>query len=458
MRWWTAQQLKSGSTDTRRQAVEKLAFDRSNDSVALLVSALDDKEPAVRKSAVQALGRLRHKDAVSGLIKALTDSIGEVREAAVMALRKVGDKETIQALIPLLEDTASSVRWQAAKTLERFGWQPQNNRDRVLRDVALGDFQSAAHVGEAALDVLSTFLHDGSSTNRRNLVQALGQIGGDRVLQPLIGALADPDSSIRVAAIEALKEMRDSRAAQALTNCLQDADPSVRATAASALAAVGTGSAALVRGLQDGHWSVRKACVEALGRLQDSNHVSAIVKLLVDPDHDVREAACEALGRIRDARAITGLVGALTDSQTVVRQCAALALRGIELEWDRTPEARAALPQLQEALKDREYWVRQAAREAIARIESAEQLAFEQAGGDETLAAALDILSSLLKHRQRDLRQAAVEALGRYNNQQLASTIAANLNDSDAWVRTAARSALEQLGLSPQPDQLSAAA
>jgi HEAT repeat protein len=315
--------------------------------------------------------------------------------------------------------------------------------------VALGDFRSAATVGEAALDILSTFLNDGSSSQRRNLVEALGQIGGERVLAPLISALTDADSAVRVAAIEALKETRDSRAVTPLSNCLKDQEPTVRATAATALGSFsgGVASTTLVRGLSDGHWAVRKACVEALGRAQDPNLVAQICPLLQDPDHDVREVACEALGRIADRRAVTALVLALTDSQTMVRQNAAFALRGIDPDWDRFDEARAAIPELQNALKNREYWVRQAAREAIKRIESAEQQAFEEAGANEKLAAELDILSSLLKHSQRDLRQAAVEALGRYGNRQLAPVVAQSLRDPDKWVCASAKSVLEQLGV-----------
>src|SRR5206468_615758 len=101
-----------------------------------------------------------------------------------------------------------------------------------------------------------------------------------------------------------------------------------------------------------------------------------------------------------------------------------------------------------EALKDREYWVRQAARETMKRIESAEQFAFEQAGGDEKLAAALDVLCGVLNHYQRDLRQAAAEALGRMGNEQLTSVLTPCLEDDDQWVRASAAAALEQLGQS----------
>jgi HEAT repeat protein len=187
---------------------------------------------------------------------------------------------------------------------------------------------------------------------------------------------------------------------------------------------------------------VRKAVVEALGRTRDAGLVDTLVPLLKDPDHDVREVTCEALGRIKAASAVTHLVLTLIDSQTSVRQLAASALRDIDLEWERFPEAHAALPQLKEALNDREYWVRQAAREAIQRIEPARPLERRVKLMDEKLGAALNVLQSLLKHSQRDLRQAAVEAIGRFNDPRLNPLLADAKSDEDQWVREAAAKAL----------------
>src|SRR5439155_9895888 len=173
----------------------------------------------------------------------------------------------------------------------------RTGRDRERRDVVLGDFRSAAQAGPAALDVLMQFLNDSSGTNRRGLIEALGQVGGEQVIKPVLNALADVDSSVRVAAIEALKELRDPRAVAPLTICVKDKDPSVRATAAAALGVFGSsGVAALTKALTDTHWAVRRAVVESLGRVKDPTLVDSVAKLLRDSDHDVRETACQALG------------------------------------------------------------------------------------------------------------------------------------------------------------------
>src|SRR4051812_37565965 len=238
MQWWTAQQLKSKSALTRLQAVDKLAAEGSADSVACLIAAMEDPDPEIRKAAVRALGRLRVADALPVLVQALRDSEAAVREAAVASLREIGDLQAVDAMVAALEDPNAGVRWHAAKTLERFGWQPRNDRERMLRDVGLGNFGAAARVGLEALKPLITALNDPAYPNRRAVVEALAQIEDEQVVMPLISVLKDPDSSVRVAAVEGLSLLRDKRAVQHLALLLRDPEPSVRAAVVATLGVI----------------------------------------------------------------------------------------------------------------------------------------------------------------------------------------------------------------------------
>src|SRR5437868_835280 len=92
----------------------------------------------------------------------------EVRETTVAALREIGDLQAVDAMVAALEDPHAGVRWHAAKTLERFGWQPRNDQQRLLRDVALGHFAAAAQAGLPALDHLMGALNDPRPENRRS--------------------------------------------------------------------------------------------------------------------------------------------------------------------------------------------------------------------------------------------------------------------------------------------------
>jgi HEAT repeat protein len=168
--------------------------------------------------------------------------------------------------------------------------------------------------------------------------------------------------------------------------------------------------------------------------------------MLRDPDHDVREAACVALAKLHERQAITALIVALADSQSPVRHAAARALREIQPDWERAPEARQAIPELQAAFRDREYWVRHAARDALQRIENAAANGlpgFEPL--NEKLNVAVDVLVLALKHSDRDLRQAAAEALGRIGDPQVANLLMPALTDGDVWVRQSVSRALKQV-------------
>jgi len=450
MQWWTAQALKSRNPEARQDAVIKLAAEGSAQAYRAIAALATDIEPAIRQTVMRALGNWKEPGSLKVLFKALQDPAGPVREAAVMSLRKIGDITTIEHLLPLLQDLHTGVRWHAAKTLERFGWQPRSDLERMLRDFALGDYVGAAQAGLPAVEVLTKSLNSESTTfmQRRAVAQALGEVGTDRVVGPLVIALKDPEPSVRVAAIESLAQVRDSRTIETIKACVNDMDPNVRSAAAAALGVFGGSSAVpiLTQCVKDPHWSVRKASVIALGNLKSAYAVSALIPMLRDPDHDVREAACVALSKLRERQAITALIVALADSQSPVRHAAACALRDIQLDWERAPEARQAIPELQAAFRDREYWVRHAARDALQRIDNAAANGlpgFEPL--NEKLNVAVDVLVLALKHSDRDLRQAAAEALGRIGDPQVANLLMPALTDSDVWVRQSVSRALKQV-------------
>jgi HEAT repeat protein len=453
MQWWNAQRLKSKSPKTRLAVIEKLADAPSAEALPLLLTVLNDGDLSTRKAAIRALGKTRSREAVMSLLPALRDNLGEIREEAVIALREIGDPESADLLVALLEDRHPGVRSQAAKTLDRFRWQPRNDQERILRDAAMGRFVSASDMGLSVLDIVTKTLTDGTATDKLGALDALGKIGGEEVVPSLLAGLRDAECNVRVAALEALRDINDPRVLQPVIACLKHQEATVRAAAAHALLPYGAQAIpALKRSLSDRNWAVRKAAIETLGRTKDPTLVESLLPLLRDPDHDVREANCEALARIKSRAAIGALVLALTDSQTSVRQYAAAALREIDSGWENLPEAQAALPRLHESLKDRDYWVRQSARETIRRIETAEPFVREMTVPDEKANAALQVLVSLLRNPQADLRLAAAEALGRIENQGLSGFLSAALPDADVWVTQALEESLRKCGNPAAPE------
>lgn len=73
--------------------------------------------------------------------------------------------------------------------------------------------------------------------------EALGQLGGQRAVESLIGALCDPEARVRSAAALALGECGDAAAAQPLQRLMDDPDEDVRSAAVQAIIRLaGTGT------------------------------------------------------------------------------------------------------------------------------------------------------------------------------------------------------------------------
>jgi HEAT repeat protein len=177
-----------------------------------------------------------------------------------------------------------------------------------------------------------------------------------RDVNGLIRAVNDEERGIRLAAIEALGEIGDPRAVEPLIASLQDGSWGVRSSAATALGAIGDGRAVkpLSSLIRDGKKVVRKAAAEALakiGPLADPESLAwylvaleqwdravslgevAVEPLVVALGNGEVEAA-RALGEIGSVRATEPLVSVLKDRDNWLRQAAARSLEQIGLPSD----------------------------------------------------------------------------------------------------------------------------
>jgi len=427
MNWWTQKKLQCRISRIRLKTVEKLAAREGKQAVKFLAPMVADPNLGVRKAVVQALSGSQDKLALASLVNALRDT----------------DRE---------------IRWRAAKALETAGWQPASDEQSVWRAVARGEFIKTADFGAVAVESLIAELEDPHSPSRREAIESLGQIGDARAMRPLLAAVSDPDPNIRVAAVDALNGVSDPDVVASLIHALKDPSKFVRAVAAAALGKAGDATAVepLLAVLADEDWAVRKAAGDALARLRDKRAVEPMIGLLNDPDHDVREAAVYALGEIRDRSAVECLVRALVDPQLSVRNLASGALRKIDPQWEKLEQALRAIPRLRVALGNNDYWVRQAASEALTKLDKS-HIPAPQLGGTDTAIRvrqqiALGVLVKALSDHDPILRLAAAEALGRSADRRLAAPVVGALADPNPWVRHAAAIALEELGWTPADD------
>ena len=148
-------------------------------------------------------------------------------------------------------------------------------------------------------------------------LNALGQIGSVRAVDPLLEALESEDKWIRRAAAKALETMDDERVTQPLMNHLleeNEQDAEVRRSAAKALARTHPEEAIqhLAKALKDSSLGVRLDAGYALGRIGEPA-IDVLVKARYDGDSRVRDSAVAALGNIGGSVATKELVSVLRD-------------------------------------------------------------------------------------------------------------------------------------------------
>jgi len=355
--------------------------------------------------------------------------------------------------------------------------------DPAERIEAVGKLAAMGREAESAIPSLLGALNDGDPRVRARVAMAIPFIlrafdhpRADDVRGALTAALADPDPGARHAAAVALGMLQPYPKAilPALIEAAGDADTEVRARAVGELgfALDDEGVWSTVLGAtRDCDISVRNQAIRVLGwkpqparlaavrealvpALKEPNEVNRgfaahtlgcyaqlvpvdvpeLYDALADPNPFVRRMVCESLPHRPGARpAVPILVRSLDDLAPEVRRAAAWRLGSIGLD------AEAALIDLRRAIEDKEGMVRDAASEAVRRIES-------KANDFRTkrLPGALEDLAS----PDPDVRRGVAEILGGFgpHSAPAVPALIRGLDDRDASVRLASAHALGLIG------------
>jgi HEAT repeat protein len=343
----------------------------------------DDSLVRKRKAALVALGQIvindeeARKKAMPGIAKALkVDGNAGVRAQAATLL----GQQPIEAAPLVLGDLAEALRAE---------------KDSDVRKELAGAVGKFGRLSGAAVLPLVEVLKDPAATTRAAAADALGRIGKEaRKAAPYVVPLAkdvdravrfatvfalgrlDPDDSETVA--ETLVELLDKESAKtgkdrdgemiaativslgllgeksteavkSIAKHLGDADAERRQLAALTLGRFGivgrVASAELKKSFQeDADKTVRANALHSLAVSHgaDTKDLIPILvsRLKADPDFEVRVAIAELLGSLgaNGKSAVPALQEARRDSQLKVREAAALAIRAIEKPPEKTPE------------------------------------------------------------------------------------------------------------------------
>lgn len=151
-----------------------------------------------RLGIVEAMTRIRSPGSIPVLIRILADDpSNEMRWIAAIALGEVGDTGNIPHLLRALEDRDKYVRYGSARSLERLGWRPQNEEDKVKLRVCLQEWSAIPGIGHVPTGVLLKYFDDPDPRIRASVVTVLGMVGDPRADEVCDRALGDPDPEVR---------------------------------------------------------------------------------------------------------------------------------------------------------------------------------------------------------------------------------------------------------------------
>lgn len=185
----------------RRHAGEALT-EIGAPAVPGLLSALRSPRSCLRLGAIEVLAGIRDPASVGPLIARLqNEKHQEVRCAAILALGEIGSPEAIVGLVRLLRDNAKYVRYTAAVSLNRLGWEPADESDRIRYQIARCDWDAVRGAGPAAVQPLSDILHDPDPRIRSQVIALLGDIGAGEGCRACETGIRDRDPNVRWTAV-----------------------------------------------------------------------------------------------------------------------------------------------------------------------------------------------------------------------------------------------------------------
>lgn len=438
--------LGDGSWRVRKEATEIfLSWPGAGGQIQDVIQCLYSEDNAgLRNTAVEILTRLG-KLAVPKLLEEVHSQDHDVRKFVLDILGEIPDERSLPLIQSALKDEDSNVRASAAENLGKLGavsavpalLEAMETKDLLLRFTILEAFGQL----DVAVPVDRLLAFKDDKLLRKALLDCLGRVGDASAVPFLLECLNDDMKNVREASVLALSRL--SSQAQEVMDNVQKVGGANRQLAES------------VSGLlQSSTLSVRRAAIDMLGRLGDSQSVVQLLELIAD--HELQEdvvGSLVALSR-NDAQA---LMTVWDDVDTRSRAYLAYVY-GVSL-------ASNAVPRLIDGCADADDDLRQMSIQALGKIGDTSVLdclvsALSDDSTDVCEAAlqalsqlgerhpdnVIQALSPLLEHKDEQLRMYAVTVLGRLDGEGTEEPLAFAIKDESAEVRSAAIRAVEGKG------------
>jgi HEAT repeat protein len=224
-------------------------------------------------------------------------------------------------------------------------------------EVSLAAWEAAVELGSVTEKALIDALSSKNRTVAEHAAGALGSVGSQAAVEPLMTALGSWKSRRYVVAW-ALGEIGDPVAIPVLVDAMGDEDGEVRKFAARSMIKFGhKATDALLKALENPSTDIRHYAVRALGEIRDPHAVDALLGM--DDEVD-REVHLWALGRLGDRRGFSVIADSVDSDELNVRLAAIQALKDLGDE--------RAVPLLTAALEDPKWMVREWAARGLESI------------------------------------------------------------------------------------------
>lgn len=305
------QAMRDGDAPIRCLAIKGLGSMKAREAAGLLIDFLKDHDPDVRSDAAASLGEIGDSQAVPALIESLKDEDGQVRLSAICALSSLGDNKCVEALSNAMFSKEDFYYDLGSELSGNYRWEIKEKTAQALGRLG----------GKRAVDALLEFLKDeDAEMSFGAILQAMIEMGEKRGIEAVAGYLKDPDPAVRRKAAKAFVYAKAVDALDYLSEALIDEDSFVKINAIEAIGRLGNEKyiVPLVLLLKDRDNSVRIKAIEALGRLGGEKAISRIGPLLHDPDCEIRRKTAETLGNIANSDSVELLIKALKDSDEMV--------------------------------------------------------------------------------------------------------------------------------------------
>ena len=416
----------------------------NTDTIPAVIECLNDPDEDLRIYAALTLGEQQDRRAIGALILALEDTNVNVRYHAIDALSHLRAEEAAEPLINLAESGDFFVAFPAIEALRRIGISSIAPRlvsllkNEMLCDPAatalgeLGDEEvivplvELLNAGEVSVRVIAVAIanvynryeksyHEGTHTAElfRRTITPSG-------VQNLFNALPSASANELPSMVLLLSWLEGEAVEQALVRLLNH--PSARQLASVTLVRYGTRvTELLISQLESDDLETSIAAIIALGRIGDARSVPALIKCLTKAPELVISSA-SALAQIGDREALESLLTLIGDPDPAVRQAVISALDSIG-----HPDMPVRLLTL---LRDRDPLVRESA------VKIAGYFAFPEC---------MDLLLAACGEPAENVRRAAIEHIAYVDNEQVLPILTTALQADTAKVRAAAAKSLEYI-------------